>query len=150
VDLKVLVVLASRLMTDEVHDRLRAAGYDDLRPAHFFAFQVIASPGGATGGEIADHLGVTRQAASQLVAELDRLGYVERRDDPDDARRQRIVLSSRGRAALRRSAGFWAELEADWEQLVGPRTMAEMRRGLEAFVLAHGDPETPLRLRPTW
>jgi DNA-binding MarR family transcriptional regulator len=150
VELKVLVVLASRLMTDEVHDRLRAVGYEDLRPAHFFAFQVIGARDGATGGEIADHLGVTRQAASQLVAELERLGYVTRRDDPDDARRQRIVLSGRGRSALRRSATFWDELEAEWEQLVGPGTMAEMRRGLEAFVLDRSDGDAPLRLRPTW
>lgn len=33
-ELAVLVLLASRLLTDQVHEQLAASGFGELRPAH--------------------------------------------------------------------------------------------------------------------
>lgn len=51
--------------------------------------------------QLAEHLGVTRQAAGQMVDELSRLGLVERRRDPQDARLRRVVLTAQDRRARR-------------------------------------------------
>ena len=149
-ELAVLVLLASRLMTEEVHRRLADLGHEQLRPAHGFAFQFVATRGGATGVELADHLGVTRQAAGQMVDELERLGYVTRQPDPTDARLRRIQLTGRGREVLALSADLWAAQERDWERLIGEPGMAALRSGLSTFIDDRGGFDRPLRLRPTW
>jgi len=149
-ELAVLVLLASRMMTEDVHRRLADMGHEHLRPAHGFAFQFVAAEGGATGVELADHLGVTRQAAGQMVDELERLGYVTRQLDPTDARLRRIHLTDRGREVLSLSAELWAAQERDWERLIGPPGMAALRDGLGAFIQDRGGFNGPLRLRPTW
>lgn len=149
-ELAILVLLASRLMTEEVHRRLAELGYEHLRPAHGFAFQLIDSRGGATGVELADHLGVTRQATGQMIDELERLGYVVRQADPTDARLRRVHLTDRGREVLALSAELWAAQERDWEQLIGAPEMAALRSGLGAFIDDRGGFDGPSRLRPTW
>ncbi len=149
-ELAVLVLLTSRLMTDEIHRQLAERGYASLRPAHGFAFQLIASRGGATGVELADHLSVTRQAAGQMVDELERSGYVTRQPDPTDARLRRVHLSDRGREVLELSARLWAAQERDWERLIGEQGIAAVQSGLAAFIQDRGGFDPPLRLRPTW
>lgn len=149
-ELAVLILVTSRLMTDEVHRRLAELGYPNLRPAHGFAFQFIASRGGATGVALADHLGVTRQAAGQMVDELERSGYVTRQPDPTDARLRRVHLTSRGREVLDLSATLWAAQERDWARLIGEEEMAAVRSGLSSFIADRGGFDPPLRLRPTW
>ncbi|HIW64356.1 MAG TPA: MarR family transcriptional regulator [Candidatus Stackebrandtia excrementipullorum] len=51
------------------------------RPTHGFALARIAA-GDAGVIEIAEHLGVTKQAVGQLVDEPARSGYVEKRPHP--------------------------------------------------------------------
>lgn len=84
-DLPLLLLAAAAEVTDAIHQEVAAAGFDDIRPSHGFAF-VRMAPNGATVGEIAEHLGVTKQAASQLVEELVKKGYAERNPHPSDAR----------------------------------------------------------------
>lgn len=82
-------------LTRRIHDGVVGRGFDGVRPAHGFAFARLA-PDGATVTELATHLGVTKQAASQLVDEIVRKGYAERRPHPGDARARLIVLTERG------------------------------------------------------
>lgn len=149
-ELVTLVVLTSRLMTEEIHRQLAAGGFADLRPAHGFAFQLLASTGGATGVELAEHLGVSRQAANQMVDELEGRNYVVRRLDPHDARLRRIVLTDRGHDVIALAQNLWIAQERDWERLIGAPAMATLRRGLAAFVNDRDGFAGPLRLRPTW
>ena len=83
--LSALVLAAGNALVDGIHAGVVERGFTDLRPAHGFAFARLA-PAGATVSELATHLGVTRQAAAQLVDELVAKGYVERRRHPDDGR----------------------------------------------------------------
>lgn len=53
-------------------------------------------------GEAAVHLQRSQSATSELLAQLERNGLVERRRDPLDARRADVWLSDEGRAVLRR------------------------------------------------
>src|SRR5919198_2462947 len=98
--LSVALLAAAGELTQRIHEGVVARGFDDLRPAHGFAFARIAAQG-ATVTELAVHLGVTKQAASQLVAEIVRKGYAERRPHPDDARARLVLLTARGRAGTR-------------------------------------------------
>lgn len=129
-------------LTAVIHDGVVARGFDDLRPAHGFAFARLA-PAGATAADLAEHLGVSRQAASQMVEELVGKGYVERRPHPDDARARLVVLTDRGRACTRAAEEAAADAVRPWAALLGERRLRALRDDLAR--LAPGGP-----IRPNW
>ncbi|WP_443047675.1 MarR family winged helix-turn-helix transcriptional regulator [Streptomyces sp. H39-S7] len=129
-------------LTAVINDGVVARGFDDIRPAHGFAFARLA-PFGATAADLAEHLGVTRQAASQMVEELVRKGYVERRPHPDDARARLVVLTDRGWACTRAAEEAAADAVRPWAALLGERRLRALRDDLAR--LAPGGP-----IRPNW
>ena len=112
-----LLAVAGEL-TRRIHDGVVARGFEGVRPAHGFAFTRLA-PDGATVTDLAVHLGVTKQAASQLVDELVRKGYAERRRHPADARARLVALTPEGRRRLeeQRAETFrrWRERLSAWD-----------------------------------
>lgn len=119
-----------------------ARGFDDVRPAHGFAFARLA-PHGATVGELAEHLGVTKQAASQLVEELVRKGYVERRPHPADARARLVVLTEHGWAGTRAADAAAADTVRPWIDALGPERFHALCADLARLA-----PRGPIR--PSW
>ncbi|MFJ8113223.1 MarR family winged helix-turn-helix transcriptional regulator [Streptomyces sp. NPDC096132] len=105
-------------LTRRIHEGVVARGFEGVRPAQGFAFARLA-PDGATVTDLAVHLGVTKQAASQLVDELVRKGYVERRAHPDDARARLIVLTERGWECTRAAEEAAAEVVREWVDVLG-------------------------------
>ena len=140
--LSALVLAAANDLVNKIHAGVVARGFADLRPAHGFAFVRLA-PSGATISEIAVHLGVTRQAAAQLVDELVSKGYVSRRAHPDDGRAQLIVLTEKGWACTRAADQAAAEAVGSWATILGERRLQAMRDDLAAIA-------PPGRLRPVW
>jgi DNA-binding MarR family transcriptional regulator len=112
-----LLAVAGEL-TQRIHDGVVARGFEGLRPAHGFAFARLA-PNGATVTDLAAHLGVTKQAASQLVDEVVRKGYAERRPHPDDARARLVVLTERGWACTRAAEEAAADAVRAWVDALG-------------------------------
>ena len=112
-----LLAVAGEL-TQRIHEGVVARGFEGVRPAHGFAFARLA-PDGATVTELAVHLGVTKQAASQLVDEVVRKGYVERRPHPVDARARLVVLTERGWACTRAAEEAAAEVVQGWIGVLG-------------------------------
>lgn len=149
IELPLLFTLGSRAVIDELHRQLAARGYGDLRPAHGFAFQRIAQ-GGATGNELAAFLGMTKQAASQMIEYLEQRGYVARQPNPDDRRGKIIALTARGWDSLRESAAILGAIEAEWAALIGAERLAELRDDLRRLVTATAGGTLPRQLRPVW
>lgn len=98
-DLSLAALFAGYALNDEVQRRLHAAGFDGLRFAHGFLIQHLVEEGRPVG-ELAQLMGVTQQAVSKTVRELEGLGYVERRSADRDARVRVVTLTQRGRRAL--------------------------------------------------
>ncbi|MGY0496901.1 MarR family winged helix-turn-helix transcriptional regulator [Nocardia sp. FBN12] len=141
-DLPLLLLAAAAEITQTVNARVAAAGFTDIRPAHGFAF-VRMAPDGATIGEIAEHLGVTKQAASQLVDELVTKGYADRNPHPRDARARLITLTERGWACTRAADAALAEFTKNWSDALGATALNQVSRALGRVV-------TPGRVRPSW
>ncbi|MDC0768835.1 MarR family winged helix-turn-helix transcriptional regulator [Streptomyces sp. HD] len=112
-----LLAVAGEL-TQRINDGVVARGFEGVRPAHGFAFARLA-PSGATVTDLAVHLGVTKQAASQLVDEIVRKGYAERRPHPDDARARLVVLTEQGWACTRAAEEAAAEVVRGWGDVLG-------------------------------
>jgi len=133
--------LASQL-TDGVQEGLARRGFDDVRPAHGFAF-VRISAANATTADVAQHLGITKQAAAQLVAYLVEHGYVERHPDPRDARARLLVLTERGRACTAAAQAAATEAVEHWRDQLGSSDFGQLQDALAAIT-------EPGRLRPAW
>jgi DNA-binding MarR family transcriptional regulator len=133
---------ASRALVDGISAGVRARGFDDVRPAHGFAFSRL-SAGGVTITQLAEHLDITRQAAAQLVDELLAKGYVRRQPHPDDARARLITLTDKGWACTRAAEAAIADTVRPWAAALGERRFQALRDDL-LRIAPHGP------LRPTW
>jgi DNA-binding MarR family transcriptional regulator len=111
-----------RHMLERLHER----GYDDLDTAHLNVFQ-YPGPQGARPSDLAARLRISKQALNYLLGELERLGYLERRPDPDDLRSKRVVLTRRGISAIGVIREAVDEVETAWAQQLGPKRFAQLR-----------------------
>ncbi|MFE2460960.1 MarR family winged helix-turn-helix transcriptional regulator [Streptomyces sp. NPDC059402] len=136
------LLAAAGELTQRIHEGVVARGFEGVRPAHGFAFTRLA-PDGATVTDLAVHLGMTKQAASQLVEDLVRRGYVERRPHPDDARARLVVLTESGWACTRAAEEAAAEVVGAWADVLGEDGVRVLRDGLPR--VAPGGP-----IRPAW
>jgi DNA-binding MarR family transcriptional regulator len=107
-------------------DRLHESGFTDFDAAYLTVFQ-YPGPQGARPSELAARLRISKQALNYLLGELERLGYLERRADPDDLRSKRIALTPRGVAAVGVIREAVGEVESAWAQQLGAERFAELR-----------------------
>jgi DNA-binding MarR family transcriptional regulator len=136
-DLPVLASLAGSAADEFLLARLRSAGHDRIRRSHGYVFQRLIA-GAPTVTQLGAPLGVTQQAASKAVIELEQLGYVDRSADAADSRIRRIGLTARGREAVELGRRLRAELERALLATVEPADAAAARRVLVALLAASG------------
>jgi DNA-binding MarR family transcriptional regulator len=120
-----------RTLTNELNARMADLGYPNLRTTAGFAFQRMAA-GGATNGELAAFLGVTKQAASQLVDELEEQGLAQRTPGPD-GRTKTVVLTERGWQCTEAAARISIEIEQRWAATVGADRLDTLVSDLRAI-----------------
>jgi DNA-binding MarR family transcriptional regulator len=111
---------------------LAAAGFDDLPRNGPHVLGGLANRGGSAA-QVIDELGVTKQAASQLIDVLVLRGYVERAINPEDHRRMTITVTERGRAAAAAVRAGVEAVDAELNRLVSPDELAGLRAGLAAL-----------------
>jgi DNA-binding MarR family transcriptional regulator len=136
------LLAVSRALADGISAGVRARGFSDIRPAHGFAFTRLAA-GDATVTDLAAHLGVTRQAAAQLVDELADKGYVERRAHPSDARARLVTLTPKGWACTQAAEAAMTDTIRPWAAALGEQRLLALRSDLLSIA-----PRGPLR--PVW
>jgi DNA-binding MarR family transcriptional regulator len=142
-----LGVLASRLLftlQDELFTKLAEQGYDDLHPRHG-AVLAYLDEDGIRATELAHLSGRHKQVIGRIVDELEALGYVERRPDPEDRRAKLIFPTARGLDQVRLGDEIVAEIEARHAQEIGARTYAEFRDVLRGVVARGREPTTEVR-----
>src|SRR4051812_10913328 len=93
-DTRPLIGLLLRLLyqhySQDIDAALREAGFDDIRPPHANVFPFVTSEGITVSG-LAELARVRKQTMAEAVNDLERLGYVERRPNPN-GRRSRLVF----------------------------------------------------------
>lgn len=133
----------ARLMVEELSERLQAAGYPDTFAAHHPVFENI-DPEGTRLTLLADRAGMTHQSMGELVATLERRGYLERGADPSDGRARLVRLTPKGRRAVRQAIEEIAEIEAEWlERFSRAGFDIDLRALLEAGLRERGAERSP-------
>lgn len=128
-----LLGLASQQLADRMLEVVHAAGFPDQRRAHGAVMSHVP-PEGIHLSELARRAGMTKQAMSELVADLQRLGYLSRQSDPNDRRLQVIHFSERGWAAIHTALRAFQEQEDELAARLGARRIQQLRETLEAIL----------------
>ncbi|MFI7247769.1 MarR family winged helix-turn-helix transcriptional regulator [Micromonospora chalcea] len=133
--LPLLLLAGFRTLVDDLHAELARQGHPELRPAHGFVLQAVG-PAGTTASDLGHRLGVSKQAAGKTVDRLVALGYLERVDDPADARRRLVRMTAKGRDGLHRSAVVFDELRDRWAATLGADRVDAIEDDLRRMVPA--------------
>jgi DNA-binding MarR family transcriptional regulator len=133
-------------LIDQVLEKLVAAGFEDLRPVHRPILRDLLVSN-QRPSELAARLGLSKQAANDLVREFEAKGYITLEPDPDDGRAKRIVATDRGWRASETAQEASNAVGCRWAELVGEERYAVFEEVLSEIVAANGSPE-PTRASP--
>lgn len=105
-------------------------GYADLRQPHLHVFGNVGIYG-VRLTELAERAQLSLATTSELVSQLQNLGYLERRRDPTDGRAKLIFPTPRGRQALADAGDRVAQIEEQWRNLAGNTAFDAMCRTMQ-------------------
>ena len=114
-----LVSRTALAATRVVADRLATAG---VRRKHFSVLVALDDSGPTSQADLGRRLALDRSDLHAIVADLERDGLIDRERDPDDGRRNRVRLTAKGRAHLKR---LDAKVEQAQDELLAPLNAAE-------------------------
>ena len=116
---------------------------DDMPRNGLYVIGALAM-GEAPLSEIIRELGVSKQAAGQLVDTLVLRGYLEREVDPEDRRRLTVALTERGKAAAAAQAAAREAVDDELRLRVGAEKLLHAREVLGALIdMGHEETAEP-------
>lgn len=130
-----LLFKAARLLNERAIGRARERTGKPLRVSHTTLLPHLDLEGTRLT-VLAERLGVSKQAAGQLVDELEDMGFVERTPDPADARAKLVRFSKRGQKSLFQGLAVLGELEAELREIAGAARLQIVHDVLAAVVAA--------------
>jgi DNA-binding MarR family transcriptional regulator len=119
-----------RVGTEVLHRRFAERGHPEIRPVHGNVMQFLDDDGTRVS-VLAERAQITKQSMAELVAHLERLGYVERVPDPSDRRAKLVRATARGKQLYAIAREVVADLEAEWTRRLGNAKMRQLRALLE-------------------
>jgi DNA-binding MarR family transcriptional regulator len=105
-------------MLRAIHD----AGFADFQEPYFAVFS-YPPPDGIRPADLARQKRMSRQALNYLLAQLEDLGYVERRA-PEGVERRMVFLTARGRGVAETIYACLRRLQAHWAAEIGEARFA--------------------------
>jgi DNA-binding MarR family transcriptional regulator len=138
-----LLLKAGRLLDERALGRINRQGPKvTLRPAHTSLFPHVDQQGTRLT-ELARRLGITKQAAGQLVSDLEELEVLERVDDPQDGRAKLVRFTRFGLEALHHGLSVLRGIEIELEQVLGKTRTRQLHQALALVVDELSKPEPP-------
>lgn len=139
----VLLRLARDLLSAEVGREVRRVA-PDMRPAHGSVMEQLDFEDGLRLTDLARGAGMTPQAIGELVDQLEALGYLERRPDPNDRRAKRIHRTARALDASETAFEASHRIDGELRELLGPDRLQALKLDLVRIVEARGGEVTAL------
>jgi DNA-binding MarR family transcriptional regulator len=133
-----LLRLAYQHYAQDVDTALREAGFGDIRPGAANVFPFVPRDG-ITVSRLAELARVRKQSMAQAVDQLERTGYVERRENPADQRSRLVFLTARGASVPPVTHAAAGRVEERWAGLTGPAEFEALRGTLLHLLTGLGD-----------
>ena len=138
-----LLFRTTETMNRTMAERIRSRGFEDFQPS-FTGVLVHIDTEGTRVGAIASRMGVSRQAASQRLQEIETRGYIERVPDPSDGRATIARHTPAGRRLLLTAIEVMLGIEDEYEAILGRDGLNRLKRLLTRLA-AEADPAGTLR-----
>lgn len=133
-----LLALARGSWVREMAQRLDALGYHDYRRSDAVTLRWL-SHGRMPLSELAETLGVSRQAARKVVDGLVERGYARVERDSDDARRLNVRLNESGDAYARAVIEVVTELNNDVDARIDAYDLVVVKAVLRTVSVLYGN-----------
>ena len=133
-----LLLLAYRAFSERALRKLRKLGHTRLSMVHTTLLPHLDVTG-TQATVLAEHAGISKQAAGRIIADLEHEGYVQRLPDPTDQRASMIVFTDAGRQFLVDAYQVKKEIEEEYTTLLGAEHMQHFRSMLQEL-LSDNDP----------
>ncbi len=114
--------LARRLMEKSV-----ARGHKGLKLNWDTVFLNLNFREGSRLVDLAQVNGLTKQAMSQIVADIEQHGYICKQEDPTDGRARKLKLTPKGKKLVQDSLEAYEELERECESLIGREKLETLK-----------------------
>lgn len=118
-----LLALARQSWIRQMAAELAQRGFPGYRPADAATMRLLLRAP-VPVGRLAGVLGVSRQAARKVAAQLEQRGYATTAADPHDRRRVNVVLTDAGRGYAEAVAAAVSLLNGTLEERVAPEALA--------------------------
>jgi DNA-binding MarR family transcriptional regulator len=150
-DLAIIIVGAARVIADHLGDAVAGAGIGDMRATFGYVIRALAD-NDRTLTELAEVLGVSKQAAIKVVDEMQARGFLTREPHPTDRRVKVLRLTDKAHAVRRTALAASRKLERDLRRRLGDTEVDAMRHGLLALLATHDGLDAALagRSRAAW
>lgn len=122
-------------LLEEARRLVIADAGSSLRPSQYRVIGSVPADGAITVTDLAERVGMTKQAIGQFVTQLTRDGYLTTATDPADRRVRLVRRTLLGQAATDHLAEMLRALEADWARRVGTGRYRRFRAALEDLAL---------------
>jgi DNA-binding MarR family transcriptional regulator len=129
-----------------VRSELLVGGFEDLPANGPYVLGGMANRQ-LDASQVIRELGVSKQAASQLVDTLVVRGYLTRQADPSDRRKMNLQLTDRGRAAAAAVRAGVAAVDAALTERLSEEELRGLRRGLVELISIKEESEETERSR---
>ena len=127
------LIRITRHMTVETVTRMQARGIEGMMPAYPRLLGNLDTEGTRIGA-LARKMGTTRQATAQLAKEIADAGFVERVRDSEDGRGVIVKFTPKGRDALACAMEVMAQVEAEYEAIIGAESLHQLKEALGAVL----------------
>ncbi len=124
-----LLGVARYLQTRMMSTLQEECGHTNLRLG-FAPYITLIGMGNKRLTDLAEILGITRQACNQAVKQVEAAGYIERRADPEDGRAKRLALSPEGIRLRRDGVRIVARLDKQFAAIVGEERFSDTGKSL--------------------
>jgi DNA-binding MarR family transcriptional regulator len=120
-----LIKLTSRYIEEELERMWKEAGFVDIRTTHL-ALLANIDPEGINVNTLAEKAFTSKQAMSQILKELEELGYVESLTDPDDKRAKLVRHTPKGITFIGEMIRCIKKIEKHFIKILGKEKMNQL------------------------
>ncbi|MFD6158547.1 MarR family winged helix-turn-helix transcriptional regulator [Nocardia sp. NPDC060256] len=136
-DFGILLGLGYQQFVRELRETVSAQGFADTGRSDGYVLRSLARKP-MNISELAERLEITKQGAAQIVDDMQRRGYLERRDDPNDRRAKLLYPTTRGNELLATAKKFHRRYEQRLIREHGAEAVAVLRTVLGAIATEDG------------
>ena len=138
-----LLLRAHRVYGERALAKLHARGHRDLGMAHVTLLPYIDPDEGTRTSTLGERAGISKQAAGQIVSDLETAGYVRRAGEEGDARASRVLFTKKGRQLFDDALAVKHDIDGELAAVIGAKGLENLRKLLVQFLEAEPPPSPP-------